>query len=78
MLTCPCNVDRLHTPLLYSKIVALMCFLSYVVPYHLTFVRKYTLRKYANAILSDFHGCKNDHFPMKKVDIFLIFAQNIY
>ena len=25
-----------------------------------------------------FHGCKNDKFQMKKVDNFLIFAQNIY
>ena len=25
-----------------------------------------------------FHGCKNVHFPMKIVNIFLIFAQNIY
>ena len=24
-----------------------------------------------------FHGCKNDNFQMKKVDNFLIFAQNI-
>ena len=24
-----------------------------------------------------FHGCKNDNFQMKKVDDFLIFAQNI-
>ena len=24
-----------------------------------------------------FHGCKNDYFQMKKLDIFLIFAQNI-
>ena len=24
-----------------------------------------------------FRGCKNDYFPMKKCDIFLIFAQNI-
>ena len=24
-----------------------------------------------------FHGCKNDNFQMKKVDFFLIFAQNI-
>ena len=24
-----------------------------------------------------FHGCKNDKFQMKNVDIFLIFAQNI-
>ena len=26
---------------------------------------------------SIFHGCKNDNFQMKKIDIFLIFAQNI-
>ena len=24
-----------------------------------------------------FNGCKNDNFPMKNCDIFLIFAQNI-
>ena len=24
-----------------------------------------------------FHGCKNDNFPIKKCNIFLIFAQNI-
>ena len=24
-----------------------------------------------------FHGCKNDHFEIKKEDIFLFFAQNI-
>ena len=24
-----------------------------------------------------FHGCKNDNFQLKKVDYFLIFAQNI-
>ena len=24
-----------------------------------------------------FHGCENDNFEMKKIDIFLIFAQNI-
>ena len=24
-----------------------------------------------------FHGCKNDNFQMKNINIFLIFAQNI-
>ena len=27
--------------------------------------------------LAIFHGCKNDNFQMKKIVIFLIFAQNI-
>ena len=27
--------------------------------------------------LAIFHGCKNDNFQMKKIDIFPIFAQNI-
>ena len=28
-------------------------------------------------IYCNFHGCKNDNFPMKNCDIVLIFTQNI-
>ena len=37
-----------------------------------------TLRKLAHAIYRNFFGCKNQNFHRKNVDIFLIFAQNIY
>ena len=37
-----------------------------------------SLRKRADAIYSDFHGCKNDNFQLNVLDYFLIFAQNIY
>ena len=35
------------------------------------------LRKHAHAIYSNFFTALNDNFQMKKVDNFLIFAQNI-
>ena len=35
------------------------------------------LRKHAHAIFSDFTSCKNDNFQMKKIVIFIIFAQNV-
>ena len=36
-----------------------------------------TLRKHAHAIYRKYFGCKNEKFHWKKIDIFLIFAQNI-
>ena len=36
-----------------------------------------TLRKHAHAIYIKCFGCKNENFPWKNFDIFLIFAQNI-
>ena len=36
-----------------------------------------TLREHAHATYSDFRGCKNDNFWLKRFDYFHIFAQNI-
>ena len=46
---------------------------------HLTTSKKVNyIRKHAHAIYSDFHGCKNVNFQMKKnIIFFLFFAQNI-
>ena len=38
---------------------------------------KYTLQKHAHVIYRKFFGFKNENFQRRKVDIFLIFAQNI-
>ena len=35
------------------------------------------MKTLAKSFCSDFEGCKNDHFQLKKNDIFHIFAQTI-
>ena len=40
-------------------------------------MERITLRKHVHVIYRNFFGFKNENFHRKKIDIFLIFAQNI-